>query len=86
MTMANAKEDDAPAAAPAPIPKDQQHPRDPSKRKPLRRCAKCAVPKPEAQFKGDKDGTSPYCLECRGRFPGLADARLPLAKPVARKR
>jgi hypothetical protein len=84
MTMANAKDETAAAPAPQPIPKDQQHPRDPSKRKPPRRCAKCAVPKPEAQFKGDKDGeTSPYCLECRGRFPSLRAARI-AAKPRKR--
>lgn len=83
MTMANAKED-APAAAP--IPKEHQHPRDPSKRKPARRCAKCAVPKPEAQFAGDKAGeTSPYCLGCRGKYPSLRAARL-AAKPSSRKR
>jgi hypothetical protein len=84
MNMATVKDETAAAAAHQPIPQDQQHPRDPSKRKAPRRCAKCAVPKPEPQFKGDKDGqTSPYCLECRGLFPSLRSARI-AAKPRKR--
>ncbi len=82
MTMANAK--DEPAAAPAPIPKDQQHPRDPSRRKPQRRCAKCAAPQPEAQFQDGK-GLSPYCASCRGRFPSLAAARLAVQRPPRKR-
>ena len=83
MPMADTPE--APAA-PKPIPLDQQHPRDPTRRKPTRRCAKCATPKPEAHFKNGADFT-PYCAGCRGRFPSLGAARVVLAKTrPARKR
>lgn len=83
MTMA-----DAPEAEPAkPIPKDQQHPRDPSRRKPPRRCAKCAAPARESEFKNDEGAFTPYCAGCRGRFPSLASPRLVIADARrARKR
>lgn len=73
MTMANAKE--APAS---PTPARKKFPR---------RCAKCAVPKPDAEFKAADGSQSPYCGGCRGRFPSLAAARVKIAVPIpSRKR
>lgn len=72
-------------AEPAEIPKDEQHPRDPSKRKEPRRCAKCASPAGEAAFKTET-GMSPYCAPCRGRFPSLAAPRLAVAKTRSPRR
>ncbi|MDD5301523.1 MAG: hypothetical protein PHS14_00325 [Elusimicrobia bacterium] len=85
--MANAKDEPAAPPAPKPIPKDQQHPRDPSKRKPMRRCAKCATPKPESHYQAGSSQLSPYCTSCRGRFPSLGAVLLAQTKNTpARKR
>ena len=59
-----------PTAAPAPAAKNN----------PPRRCAKCATPCKEKEFKTDKGEFTPYCSSCRGRFPSLSSARLLISK------
>ena len=55
------------------------------KKTPPRRCAKCATPCKEKEFKTDKGEFTPYCSSCRGRFPTLSSARLLISKPRKRR-
>ena len=63
-------------------------PADPVAEKPKlpRRCAKCATPKPDSHYKGEKGNFSPYCTSCRTRFPSLSAARVLSVKTTPRKR
>ena len=58
-------------AAPAPA----------AQKTPPRRCAKCATPCKEKEFKTDKGEFTPYCSSCRGRFPSLNAAHYIITKP-----
>ena len=64
-------------AAPSPAPTSGRS----IKKVLLRRCAKCATPKAESHFKAGADMT-PYCTDCRTRFPSIAAARIVRARPI----
>ena len=51
------------------------------KKNPPRRCAKCATPCAEKEFKNATGDFIPYCSSCRTRFPSLRAARCIITKP-----
>lgn len=52
--------------------------------KKLRRCAKCARPAADKEFKNKAGDATPYCSECRLRFPSLNAPHCVLMTKVAK--